>query len=265
MKTIDFEGTLMLPADSAPTIRQWLRKRPATAGVFEDLSGHSFWSRLDYTLAGLCLALNLDFEKARDRIAATEPAHAQEAWLSAPLYRLVDFLTENHAEFRAHDLPRMEHLLGVLRWELGLDSAPAEAAQRDFLLFRREFEMHMEEEENFLFPKILSTEACLRHPELYPEVFKGSLAMYPQAQMHLPEKAFLEMLASLTLKVRILPYAHSHGFHLEKILSEILSFGTRLQTHTGLEAEILFRRASAMEADLRKRSAQSQSGEIALP
>lgn len=242
--------------DAVLTLRQWVRRRPSTVAVFEDVGGEPFWGRLDDTLADFCRALNLDSEKVRARLAAVEPAAAQEAWLTAPLYRLVDYLTENHAAFREYDLPRIERVLGVLRWELGLDSAPAEAALSDFHWFRQELQIHMEEEETFLFPKILRTEACLRHPELYPEVFKGSVSMYPQAQMHFPEEAFLEMLAALTLKVRILPYAHTHGRRLEEILSEILSLGTRLKAHTGLEAEILFRRAADMEAVLWKRSAK---------
>lgn len=242
--------------DTDLTLRQWLRKRPLTIAHFEDLAGHSFWGHLDDTLEGFCRAINLDSGNVRARLAAAKPAPAQEAWLSAPLYRLVDHLTANHADFRGHDLPRIERVLGVLRWELGLDSAPAEAALAEYQWFRQEFEMHMEEEEGFLFPKILRTEACLRHPGLNPEMFQGTVATVPQPPIHLPEEAFLEMLADLTLKVRILPYAHSHGRRLEEILSEILSLGTRLKAHTRLEAEILFRRAAAMEAELVKRSAQ---------
>jgi len=243
--------------DTALTLRQWLRKRPNSVAVFEDLGGESFWGHLDDTVDGFCREFKLDSGKVRDRLAATEPAAAQEAWLSAPLYRIIDHLTENHEAFREHDFPRIEHVLGVLRWELGLESAPAEAALSDFHWFRQELQIHMEEEEEFLFPKMLRTEACLHHPDLYPEVFKGSVAIYPQVQMHFPEEAFLEMLTSLTLKVRILPYAHTHGRHLEEILSEILSLGTRLKAHTSLEAEILFRRAAAMEAELWKRSAKT--------
>lgn len=241
------------------TIRQWLRKRPATVRLFEDLAAHAAWNHLDDSLTTFCRLFSLQVVDVRHQLIGTVPVSGHEDWLEKPLYRLIDQLTLNHKDFREKDLPRIEHHLSMVKLELGLAVALAEKAHADFLSFRQEFTWHMDEEEAFLFPKILRTEACLRHPELYPEVYKGSVRMFPPEQMRMPEEAFREMLGELVAKIQALPVNPLHAAHMQSLLADLLAYGAKLKAHTYLESEILFRRAYGMEEALLKRAAKAQA------
>ncbi len=184
------------------------------------------------------------------------PPDVLEDWRSKPLNGLTEHLTANHKAFREHDLDHIDRLLSLLQLELGLVPAPAMQAHSDFRTFRREFTWHMEEEESFLFPKILRTEACLHDPELYPETFKGSVGIFSDAQIHLPEETFRDLLATLTQKVRALPFDPVRSGTMKEILVLLEAFGARLKAHTYLESEILFPWTAEMEAVLRKRAAK---------
>ncbi|MDB5104911.1 MAG: hemerythrin [Fibrobacteres bacterium] len=177
-------------------------------------------------------------------------------WRSKPLTLLIDYLVANHKAYREHVLTNMERLLGLLQLEMGLAPAPAVEALADFRNFRQEFTWHMDEEESFIFPKILRTERCLHDPDLYPEIFQGSVGIMSPAHIHLPEEAFREMLDALTRKVHALPLQQTHLSHIQGILDGLNAFAARLRAHTYLESEILFPWASEMEAELRKRAAR---------
>lgn len=117
----------------------------------------------------------------------------------------------------------------------------------------------MDEEESFLFSKILRTEACLHDPDLYPEVFKGSIAAFPPSHIHLPEETYREMLNSLSRKVIALPIDHIKAAPMREILATLPAFGSALTAHTKLESEILFPRAAETEDVLRNRAANRMS------
>jgi iron-sulfur cluster repair protein YtfE (RIC family) len=235
------------------TIRQWLRNRPATVSVFEARVGFVFWDHGEETVGELCRSTGLDGDDLERSLVEVKPVSGLEAWNEKPLYRLVDHLTWNHEAFRDRDLPRMESLLTRLKLELGI--ATALDALREFRSFSQEFIWHMEEEESFLFPKMLRTEACVHHPEMYPEIFAGSLTAFPPKMQHFPEEAFLTLIASLQFKVRALPLDPSVSGPMREILYALDGFASKLKAHTYLETAILFPKALALEATLGKRPA----------
>ena len=112
----------------------------------------------------------------------------------------------------------------------------------------------MEEEEEFLFPKILRIEASMRHPELYPEVFKGSIAMFSPRQLQGPEQLFRELVADLARKLNDLVSDAVGLVTAREALAALHGHEARLKAHAFLEMELLFPRALAMEASLLQRS-----------
>lgn len=180
-------------------------------------------------------------------------------WRSKPMSVLIERLIGDHRTFREHDLPGIERRLELLKSELGLAPAPAVEALADFRAFKQGFAWHMDEEESFLFPKILRTEACLHDPGLYPEVFKGSIAVFSSSHIHLPEETFRDMLNSLSRKVRALPIDPAKAAPMQEILSTLTAFGSTLTAHTYLESEILFPWAAETEDVLRNRAAKKMS------
>ncbi len=236
------------------TLREIIRARPMAIEVFEELSGYGFWAHLDDRLIDYCHEKRKDEAVVSGRIAGLPPAHPGDGLISKPLWYVVDYLTANHREFRAHDLPNMHRLFDLLRLEFAQEPTAIDGFVEEFTDFRRDLAWHMDEEEEFLFPKILRTEASLWHPELYPEIFKGSVNMLPKHHLHIPEEAFRAMLEKLTLKFRAL-ITDLHQLPIVKqILEAMQAYDAKLKAHTHLEADVLFPRAAAMEASLVRRS-----------
>ena len=183
------------PIDSL-TVREAIRSRPLAVGVLEEISGGSFWNRLDTPMGEFCRNAKVNLNELHARISSLPVNLERQDWKGLPLYFLVDHLTANHREFRRRDLPNIHRMLEALRLEIPSAQATLSELISELTSFRQEFSWHMEEEEEFLYPKILRTEASMRHPDLYPEIFKGSVTMFTKVQIHAPEDSFHALVAS---------------------------------------------------------------------
>ena len=237
------------------TLREIFRSRPLAIHVLEEKAGGNFWNRLDLTLSEFCREGGLEAETVQHSLASLPENLEQQDWTTLPLYFLIDHLAAGHRIFRTRDLPEVHRLLESLRMDFPAGHASLEILLREFTSFRQEFSWHMEEEEEFLFPKILRTEASLRHPDLYPEVFKGSIAMFSTRQLQEPEHRFHELVTGLTSRLRGLVSDALHLATAKNALAALQGYEARLKAHVYMECEILFPRALAMEASLLRRSA----------
>lgn len=237
------------------TLRELIRSRPLGIEILEAEAGGSFWDRMDLTLSEFCRESALDGEKVQHRLAGLPENTDRQDWPALPLYFLIDHLTIGHRGFRARDLPEVHRLLETLRMDFPAGHGTLDALLGEFTAFRQEFSWHMEEEEEFLFPKILRTEASLRHPELYPEVFKGSIGMFSSRQLQEPEHRFHQIVTDLSERLRGLVSDALHLATAKNALSALQGYEARLKAHVYMECEILFPRALAMEASLLQRNA----------
>lgn len=237
------------------TLREIIRNRPLVIGILEEITGGSFWKSLDTVLEAFCKESRLDLPPLRNRIADLPANRTRQDWKELPLYFVVDHLTTDHRTFRSRDLPEIHRLLEGLRQDFPANGEDLDSLLAEYKGFRRDFSWHMEEEEEFIFPKILRTEASLRHPDLYPEVFKGSLRMYAQIQKHGPEEGFHDLVSGLTSKLRGMVSNVSQLPLIKDTLAALQGYEARLRAHTVIESEILFRRALAMEDSLLRRVA----------
>lgn len=237
------------------TLREIIRNRPIVIGILEEMTGGSFWGGLETSLESFCKDARLDLKAIRQRIAELPANRTRQDWKELPLYIVVDHLTADHKLFRTRDLPEIHRLLDGLRQDFPDSGDALDGLLSEFKDFRRNFSWHMEEEEEFIFPKILRTEASMRHPDLYPEVFKGSLRMYAQIQQHGPEEGFHDLVSGLTLKLRGIVSNVSQLPLIKETLSALQGYEARLRAHSIIESEILFKRALAMEDALLRRVA----------
>lgn len=241
---------------AALTVREAIRIRPLGIGVLEDLSGGAFWSRLDATVEELCRETGVDPAQVQHRFAALPENLDRQDWTELPLYSLVDHLTAEHRQFRSRELPGIDQLLQALRLKVPSAQAALDALVGDYRAFRQEFDWHMQEEEEFLFPKFLRTEASLRHPDLYPEVFKGSLGMFSGRQWHSPEDRFHMLISDLRGRLRTLVSGVVDASAAREALAALQGYEARLRAHAYLEGEILFPEALQMEAVLLQRTGE---------
>jgi iron-sulfur cluster repair protein YtfE (RIC family) len=170
------------------------------------------------------------------------------------LYVLIDFLTANHREFRSRYMPDVSRMLETLKAEFSSDPDPIQAVIFEFNEFRRDFSWHMQEEEEFFFPKILRTEASLHHPDLYPEIFKGSLTIYPKSILRAHEETFSEIIRDLTGKLKGMVFEMHQLPMVKSILTSLQGHDAGLKAHAILETEVLFPLGAEMERKLQLRA-----------
>jgi regulator of cell morphogenesis and NO signaling len=239
---------------AALTLRELIRSRPLGIEILEEMAGGTFWDRMDLTLSEFCRDSGLDSAAVQHRLAGLPENLVRQDWANLPLFCLIDHLTTGHRGFRTRDLPEVHRLLESLRMDFPAGQAALESLLAEFTAFRQEFSWHMEEEEEFLFPKILRTEASLRYPELYPEVFKGSIGMFSSRQLQEPEHRFHQIVTDLSERLRGLVSDALHLATAKSALSAIQGYEARLKAHVYMECEILFPRALVMEASLLQRN-----------
>ncbi len=236
------------------SIRARLKLHPRFVKVFEENFGYSFWNHLDSTIADVCA----EFQKNENEIVAQLSALAElpivRNWPQRPLYELVEFLTCEHTQFKTRDLPNVHRLLDECRIKYGLEKPMLLELDRTFHDFRLGFLNHMEEEEDFLFIKILRTEASVKYPEIYPEVYTGSVSMYPPSMLLSSEAEVAEMISTILSKAESISDESHPGWDEEPLLKALKAFDAKIKAHAELEVAILLPRAKAMEAELKKRA-----------
>lgn len=235
---------------SSQTLRQILRQRPMAVELFETLCGPLFWGSLEVPLGEFCRGLGADATALLARIAALPILPDDTGWDTKPIHCLVDHLALEHAEFREKDLPGIESLLVAERLPAYPDGYVVKLLLQEFRYFEAEFRKHMAEEEEFLFPKILRNEACWRHPELGPEIHRGSVNLYLRLETHKPEEEFKRLILSIQEKLRN-QHLHRPAAELANQAQAALdAFARRLLAHADLETNSLFPRAGRLEQQL---------------
>jgi iron-sulfur cluster repair protein YtfE (RIC family) len=241
------------------TLRQIIRLRPLAVSVLEKESAFRFWDRLDEPLDAFCRNHGLDADPLRERIFALKPAPSDTDWTMKPLYVLIDRLTENHRAFREEVMPAIEAMLVEPDLPAYPDGYVIKLLLQEFRYFRQEFLKHMDEEESFLFPKIMRNEACFRHPKLGPQVYKGSVNLFLKLETHKPEAEFKRMFTSIRDKLRNQPLQPSSAALARNVEDALESFEARLFEHADLETEVLFPLAGRLEQELYESSAPGLS------
>jgi iron-sulfur cluster repair protein YtfE (RIC family) len=135
-------------------------------------------------------------------------------------------------------------------------TAPGVDFERSPLYVLIDFLLHMHEEEDFLFPKALRTEASVAHPDLSSEAFRGSVGAYSNVMLHTPEHQLKELAGSLVRKAGAAKSDPSSA--LDRFRKLLEDFADRLVRHADLETGNLMPRALAMEKILHRRMSTDQ-------
>ncbi len=244
---------------SSQSIRQILRQRPMAAGLLEQEFEFHIWNRMEEPLSDLCRENGTDTHTMMQGILALTPPPAETGWDKHRTYWLIDLLTREHAAFRDTDMPAIQALLEEERRLPHPDGFVAHQLAEEFAHFRADFEKHMTDEEEFLFPKILRNEACFQYPELEPEPFRGSVNLYLKLDRHKPDEAFGRTLDSLRAKLRNRHLHRDTAELAQRVLAALDGFAHRLNAHAALESGILFPRAGRLEQELYEGSAPGMS------
>lgn len=240
-------------------VRDILRHRPLSVMVLDIASGEGFWHYLDNPLGDFCQARDLDPAALLYQLANLPATLPEKDWAQAPLYELIDRLAEDHRHFREKDLPHLERQLAQTEPAEFPPEVSLEDLRAAFHSFKIDFLLHMNEEEDYLFPKALRTEASVEHPALSAETFTGTVAAYPSNMLHMPEHQVKALAVDLLRKSAGSGEEPSPA--LERFRAGLEEFATRLVRHADLEAEVLMPRTLALEKRLNDRLAEDRQRE----
>lgn len=240
------------------TLGKIIRIRPLAVEILERIGRYRLWNNLDLPLGEYCRLVEADETEVEGALKGLEPADPATEWKAKPIYHLVDRLTEEHASFRLQRLPHLHRLLDMEQAPNFSDRIALRPLQSAFTEFDRELRRHMDEEEDFLFPKIMRNEACFRYREMSPEVYRGSVNLYLASQDRPVEETFRRTFAGIRDAARKMEASPSLRAHLDRAIADLDDFGRSLDAHADLEEESLFPRAGRLEQELYESVAPTQ-------
>ena len=209
---------------------------------------------LDYCCGGkqafdeACLAKGLSPEGVLAEVEQAQVAAAPDRdWQSAPLGDLVNHIVSTHHELLKRELPvlsqRMEKVKGVHgHHEPEMWNGAAEI----FAALREEMEMHMQKEEEILFPYIGQYGRAESLGEPMPRVPFGTIArpIHMMEMEHESAGGALVKIRALTRDYELPEYACST---VRALFDGLKMVEADLHVHIHLENNILFPRAVALE------------------
>jgi iron-sulfur cluster repair protein YtfE (RIC family) len=228
-------------------VRSLIKVRPMAIGLLEKRKVR-FWDSLDKPVAEVFRRDGM--EDFLDEVSYARVAAHDTEWAAMPLYVLVDYLTHEHRSMMLQEVADISHLLDIHALSDSAESADLRAIQQSFKKFVHDFEVHIAEEENHLFPKILRYEACLRDRSVHPEFHRGSLQAYMATPKAKEDKRFYQDGSALALRLRALEAKHQGSIPAQELAELMETLRDKLTDHYELESTVLYTTARELERNL---------------
>lgn len=221
-----------------------LRMRPGALSALERF-GIDPWLDHQATLLAAASAKGAAWEELRAALEALPDPAADRDWDSANVPELLDHLVEDHRDIQ-------EKLLPELR--LALTRASRNGAGRFIYMsevwpaFTADLAAHMKEEENFLFPRILQYDHCVRHRGAHPDFDGGSVNVFIAIRLLGNEHRQMDSLRRFLSgwdadeAARDADYPDGKRFH-----ALLAAFQDRLERHNQLEEGVVYPLARSLE------------------
>lgn len=248
------------------TIGTILRRRPRAMAVFEG-SGIDPWKVLNLGLGEVLGSRGLSMNEFVRALRDLPRPSGSTAWKALPVYYLLDFLVEEHRFFLDVAMPAIGRALSD---DAGTDSESLQwldLMSSEWPAFSAAFAVHIREEEESLFERVLRYHSCLLPGGPDPDLEGGSVRVYGAVRLLAHGHRDLELTRTFLEKVApILPGESSALSALEVRVRPLLEeFQERLIAHANLEAEVLFPMAMAMEKALYDRLIQGEGRHALAP
>lgn len=215
--------------------------------------GIRFYEYSELTLGQVCERRGLKVEQVIKELES--PTHLKEADLplvSYPIDLIIEYLKHSHFLFIKHKLPYISRLVESFKAQHDDYLQVERDLKMVFPLFVEDFIEHIYEEEDTLFHYILALEKASRGKfspgQLYYLMEKNSVQKF--AMEHEAHDDEMEGIRKIT---RDYTLVGKTPLHVKVIYNELKSFEQSLITHARIENEILFPKAMAIEAKVKKR------------
>lgn len=207
------------------------------------------------SLAEACLHADISAEEILERLRQNsqqvDPAERQ--WANAPLVEVTRHIREKHHQWVREAIPRVSMLLTKVCAKHGANHPELNEIQALFAEVSREMTMHMQKEEQILFPYIDALERSLNEGGTLEPPFFQTLRNPVHAMMKEHDAA-----GELVKHIRTTSghYVAPEGAcaSYKGLYENLREFEADLHQHVHLENNILFPRAVEMEAAVVSRS-----------
>ena len=169
-------------------------------------------------------------------------------WKDQPIYFLIDFLSREHWHFLQRVLPAIKRSITEEKSENVESLRRIGYLVQEWPKFSSALQEHINEEENFLFPKIIHYDYCYRNQKDHADFLGGSVNVYVALKMLGKET---EQMAAIRrfLSEMLFSKAVLHGEDPldDQLTKQLKDFHEKLIAHSSLESEVLFPMAKAVE------------------
>jgi iron-sulfur cluster repair protein YtfE (RIC family) len=218
-----------------------LRMRPGALPALERF-GIDPWHDSQATLRGAAAAKGADWEALKAALEALPDPADDRDWESATAPELLDHLVDDHRDLQ-------ENLLPALQAALARASADGSGAflymSAAWPAFTADLAAHMKEEENFLFPRILHYDHCVRHRGSHPDFEGGSVNVFIAIRLLGNEHRQMDALRDFLSGWDENETALASGS--EDLLLLLKEFQDRLARHNQLEEGLVYPLARNLE------------------
>jgi regulator of cell morphogenesis and NO signaling len=198
-----------------------------------------------------CAHTGISEEDILQRLGKNEGAigAADASWVSAPLCDLTRHIRETHHRYVREAIRRIQPLLVTVKAKQATTHTEVAEVERVFLQLSREMIMHMQKEEQILFPYIDALERAAQGREAIEPPFFQTVRNPIQAMMNEHDSA-----DQLTQRIQGLTAGYTApqnaSADLESLYQELRAFEADLRQHVHVENDILFPGAVKLEAQV---------------
>lgn len=220
------------------------RRVPEEAGADYCCGGHQ-------SLHGACAHAGVPEEDVLKRLRENKSALGpQDAnWASAPLSVLTEHIRAQHHAYVREAIRRIEPLLAKVKARHGANHPEIAEIERLFAEISRDMIMHMQKEEQILFPYIEAVErASSGHGAIEPPFFQT--VRNPIHAMMREHDAAGDLVKQVRKASADYAAPQDACASFQSLYSELRAFDADLHQHVHLENDILFPRAVEMESAL---------------
>lgn len=236
----------MTTIDTTKTLAELVIERPERAEVFEQL-GLDYCCGGKQTLQQACDEKGISVDGVVRHLIEAErtPAYDEVDWSQAKLTELCEHIVQTHHAYLRHALPRLSELAKKVMEAHGQEQPYWHEVREVYENMRLELHMHMQKEEQVLFPAIEQMEQANA-----PLRFGFGSIANPIRMMHYEHDTTAAALRTLDQLTNHYTPAEDACPTTRALLAGLAALEKDLHQHIHKENNILFPRAIALEEQL---------------
>lgn len=232
------------------TVGEIAAETPSCTREFEKL-GIDYCCGGNRTLGDACAQVTVSVDEVLARLekcAKAATSEGDKSWQSLLLADLIAHINSTHHVFVRSECPRIEALAAKVVGVHGKNHPELLTVQKAFSALSEELHLHLTKEEQILFPYVLRMEESVLAGEPTPPAMFGTV-MNPIRMMMQEHDGAGDALLALRRVTSDYKVPQDACISYRTLYDALQAFEKDLHQHIHLENNLLFPRASAMEAE----------------